>query len=124
MNQIADFIIRFRQGNKKNLELKQTNVISSLLDTLEKTGYINYSLLDTKKQGMMSIEVSNNRVQGMELISKNSRDVFLSYSDLLCDSKLKSTSCFYILATSKLGIISSWEALENKIGGKILVRVW
>jgi ribosomal protein S8 len=77
MNQIADFIIRFRQGNKKNLELKQTNVISSLLDTLEKTGYINYSLLDTKKQGMMRIEVSNNRVQGMELISKNSRDVFL-----------------------------------------------
>ena len=123
MNQIADFIIRFRQGNKKNLELKQTNVISSLLDTLEKTGYINYSLLDTKKQGMMRIEVSNNRVQGMELISKNSRDVFLSYSDLLCDSKLKSRSCFYILATSKLGIISSWEALENKIGGKILVRV-
>ena len=123
MNQIADFIIRFRQGNKKKLELKQTKVISSLLGTLEKTGYINYNLIESKKQGMMTIEVRNNCVQGMELISKNSRDIFLNYSDLLRDSKLKSTSSFYILATSKLGIVSSWEALENKIGGKILVRV-
>jgi ribosomal protein S8 len=28
------------------------------------------------------------------------------------------------MSTSKLGIISSWEALTNGIGGKILVRVW
>jgi len=107
MNQIADFIIRFRQGNKKKLQLKQTKVISSLLGTLEKTGYINYNLIESKKQGMMTIEVTNNCVQGMELISKNSRDIFLNYSDLLRDSKLKSTSSFYILATSKLGIVSS-----------------
>ena len=107
MNQIADFIIRFRQGNKKKLQLKQTKVISSLLGTLEKTGYINYNLIESKKQGMMTIEVTNNWVQGMELISKNSRDIFLNYSDLLRDSKLKSTSSFYILATSKLGIVSS-----------------
>ncbi len=124
MNQIADFIIRFRNSNKKRLELKQTKVICSLLDTLEKVGYISYNVLENKKQGMMTIDLRMNQVKGMELISKNSRDVFLSYSDLLRDSKLKSTSCFYILATSKLGVTSSWEALENKVGGKVLVRVW
>jgi ribosomal protein S8 len=45
MNKIADFIIRYRNSNKKELELKTTKIGLSLLDVLEKTGYIKYSLV-------------------------------------------------------------------------------
>jgi len=123
MNKIADFIIRYRNSNKKELELKTTKIGLSLLDVLEKTGYIKYSLV-SKTQKKMIIELKDSRIRGLELISKNSRDTFLTHSDLLSDPKLKSTTSFYIMSTSKLGIISSWEALTNGIGGKILVRVW
>ena len=106
MNKIADFIIRYRNSNKKELELKTTKIGLSLLDVLEKTGYIKYRLV-SKTQKKMIIELKDSRIRGLELISKNSRDTFLTHSELLSDPKLKSTTSFYIMSTSKLGIISS-----------------
>ncbi len=127
MKHVGDFIVRFNGGlTKEFLTLPDTKVTKEILYTLKKTGFLNYTLLEDSslKLGTLRIKVISNQVRGMELISKSSREVFSSYEDLLLDPKLKGPTSFYIMTTSKLGITSSWEALQQKVGGKVLLKVW
>jgi len=127
MKDVSDFIVRFNSSlTKKRLMLPDTKVTKEILYTLKKTGFLQYKIIhdSSYKLGILGIEVISNQVRGLELISKSSREVFLSYEDLLSDPKLKGPTSFYIMTTSKLGITSSWEALQQKVGGKVLLKVW
>ena len=125
MKRIRDFIVRFKSSlGKSSMVLPDSNLNQKILVTLSRGGVLSYKRLEgLGGLGSFVIKVIKNDIRGLELVSKSSREVFRSYEDLLLDPKLKGPTSFYIMSTSELGICTSWEALEKKVGGKVLLKV-
>lgn len=69
------------------------------------------------------LRFKRNFISKLELISTPSRPVYKGHAELLNDPKLKNGGAFYILSNSEFGLLSSLEALEKKVGGKLILLV-
>ena len=54
-------------------------------------------------------------------MSKQSRHIYKSHTDLLTDPKLKNG--FYIITNSEYGWITSKQAIAKTVGGKIVMHL-
>lgn len=70
--------------------------------------------------GYKSEEIS---LKNIKLISKPSRQVYVSYASLTKLVPFKNVSCTYFLNTTK-GLISHTDALQHKIGGNLVCVVY
>ena len=122
MQQIADFIIRFRNLRGSRLKVWNTKWSRGILGVLESSKYLSYTLV-SRDLKYIEIEIISSSIRNLKLISKGSRVVYLGYKELLRESRLKKTSGFFILTTSEWGIITSIEALRLGVGGKVLLKV-
>lgn len=122
MQQIADFIIRFRNLRGSRLKVRNTKWSRGILGVLESSNYLSYKII-SRDLKYIEIDIISNSIRSMKLCSKGSRVMYLGYKDLLRDSRLKKTSGFYILTTSEWGLITSFEALRLGVGGKVLLKV-
>jgi len=123
MEQVSDFIIRFRNRRGNRLKIRNTKWSRKLLGVLEKSNYLSYKLLKRDLKDL-EIEIIKVSFRDMELCSKGSRLSYIRYKDLLVDSRLKKGSGFYILTNSEWGFITSFEALRLGVGGKVILKVY
>ena len=70
--------------------------------------------------GYKTEEISLKKIK---LISKPSRQIYISYASLTKLVPYKSVSCTYVLNTTK-GLISHTEALQHKIGGNLVCAIY
>lgn len=125
---LADTLARLRNAQlaRKSFTLvKSSNFVRSVLDVLEKEGYIDGYQEATQENGLPIIKVDLKYYQGepviseLKMISKPGRRVYEGLSDL---PKSRGGLGIYILSTSK-GVISDFEARNLNVGGEILCRV-
>jgi len=122
INHLSDFLVRFQ--NKRDwgtaLRIYNSKFIFKLLEKLQRTKLIDY-IIERETFKYLDIKVLDNSITSMVLISKPSRPVYTRYHELLNDSRLKKTGSFYILSNSQWGLLTSEEALELKVGGKLIL---
>lgn len=123
---IGDTITRINNAiilKKRNVKVKATKYVVNVLEVLKKENFISdYAIEnDLFKTCVVSLNYYNNHavIQKLNLISKPSRRVYVSYQDLLKRINNFSTP---ILSTS-IGVISAKEAYLKKVGGEFICEV-
>lgn len=119
---ISDFVTRFKNRKKSTLVLYNTKKIKQILKVLRDSRLMDYTIIDENLK-FLTLSIKSTSIKSIEVMSKQSRHEYKSYNDLLTDPRLKQTISFYILTTSELGWVTSTEALNNKIGGKVILWV-
>lgn len=121
---ISDLIIRIKNAQvRKSLSAKclNSNLTTSILNTLYKEGYIN----GYRELGMKEIIVylkyylDKPVIRNISRLSKPGQRTYLSAKDL---ETINSTTELYILSTPQ-GILSSNEASRLHIGGEALFKI-
>lgn len=66
-------------------------------------------------------------IKKIEMISKPSLSIFWQYRNInntfLLNRKPNESSMIYLISTSKYGIISHFDCIKKKVGGKVLVKI-
>tara|TARA_B100000768_G_scaffold121882_1_gene112855 strand:+ start:43 stop:513 length:471 start_codon:yes stop_codon:yes gene_type:complete len=105
-----------------DLTILSSKVVLKLLNKLSLLKLLKFKVIrEDAKDSCLSF--SRNLISKLELISTPSRPVSKSHIELLNDAKLKKGGAFYILSNSEFGLLSSLEALERKVGGKLILLV-
>lgn len=126
---ISDLITRIRnaQTAKKIVcEVASSNIKLRIVKLLKLEGYIlNYKLITDNKQNVIKIALryrddGRGVINEIERISKCSLRRYTSYKDL---GKWNGGIGRVILSTPK-GIMTDKLALENKVGGELLFKIW
>lgn len=127
---IADMITRIRNGQQRKLvsiEMPCSKFRKSILDVIQKEGYISsYKEMEVRK-GISKLSVSlkylnNGRpvIQEIKKVSKPGKRIYTTGADLKgCYNDLG----VVILSTSK-GIMSDHDAKQSKVGGEIICKVF
>ncbi|MFH1620085.1 MAG: 30S ribosomal protein S8, partial [bacterium] len=95
---------------------------------LKEEGFIaNYKSLysDTNKRGTIRIFLKytpekGTVIKGLRRVSKSSRRVYRSYSDI---PRVRGAFGISVLSTSQ-GIVTEAQAKKKKVGGEVLCQVW
>jgi ribosomal protein S8 len=129
-NRLVDFLVRFQNrrtpksssAGNFDLTILSSKVVLKLLNKLSLLKLLKFKVIrEDAKDSCLSF--SRNLISKLELISTPSRPVSKSHIELLNDAKLKKGGAFYILSNSEFGLLSSLEALERKVGGKLILLV-
>lgn len=120
---LGDFLIRIKNvslARKKQVEVKNTKLIEDVAKALKKEGFLQEV---EKKEGKLLASLAFRRKEpvllGLKLVSKPGLRV---YTDVAGLEKKRGLSV-YLISTSK-GIVSSRQAIKERIGGEVLVEVW
>jgi small subunit ribosomal protein S8 len=125
---IADMLTRIRNAlriNKKQVEIRASNICEGIASVLKKEGYIlDFDRIDDGKQGILRITLKYDQ-QGLPVInevkrvSKLSRRVYSSVDEL---PRVLSGMGISIVSTSK-GVMSDKDCRQANVGGEILCMV-
>lgn len=129
MDSISNIIIQIKNaalsGVKGILSFKYSKLALSVLNTLERAGYI--EVLPTKgKKIERKIEVKvvyegeEAKLKGVRRISKSSKRVYQKIKNVF---PFKNGYGSLVLSTPK-GILTDKEARKEKVGGEMLFEVW
>ena len=120
---VADFLTRInnaRMARIKEVALPSTKYIKTTAMALKKAGYLDEV---NEKQGVLTVRLTYKKKEplmlGLKLISRPGLRIYKGADEL---SKIKSPSIFLI--SSPKGIISSREAIKERLGGEVIVEVW
>ena len=104
------------------LTILSSKFVLKLLNKLVMLKLLRFKVM--REDGKYSyLSFKRNFISKLELISSPSRPVYKGHAELLNDPKLKKGGAFYILSNSEFGLLSSLEALEKKVGGKLILLV-
>ncbi len=119
---VGDFLIRIKNASlakKRQVEVVNTKLISSVAHALKKQGYLREV---TEKDGQLIAFLSYRKKQPLimevRLISKPGLRVYKGASEL---EKIKKPTTL-IISTSK-GVMSSQEAIKKRLGGEVIVEM-
>lgn len=119
---ITDFLIRIKNASmakNKNVETRLTKKTLAVAESLKKLGFLDEV---KKEKGTLKVSLTfkNKRplIMGLKLVSKPGLRVYIDTFDL---AKKKSPSIF-LISTPK-GIISSKEALKQRVGGEVIAEI-
>lgn len=121
--QVGDFLIRVKNAANaglKTVEMQKTSYIKAVAEALKVAGFL--SEVQEKDGILISALTMKNKkpvLADLKVISKPGLRV---YADTKILEKRRGPSIL-ILSTPK-GIVSSKEALKNRIGGEVIVEVW
>ena len=125
---ISDMLIRIKNAQKAGLETVQVSYSQfkyEVARTLERAGLVKNiekkgkRVKKTLEMGLNPKE-SKNAVNGVQLISKPSRRLYVGYKELRYK---KDMGEILIISTSK-GIMTGGEAYKAKLGGQLIAKVW
>jgi small subunit ribosomal protein S8 len=125
---IADMLTRIRNAsriNKKQVNIKASNICKGIAAVLKEEGYINgFDRIDDNKQGILRIilkydEEGRPIIEEIKRVSKPGRRIYLSVEKI---PKVLAGMGIAILSTSK-GIMSDKSCRRDNIGGEILCTV-
>ncbi len=125
---VADLLTRIRNAiaiGKNEVRVPTSKLKFAVADKLQKTNYLEkVEVEDAKPRGILHIVINNEgenaRINEIEKVSTPGRRIYAGVSEI---PKVKSGRGTVLVSTSK-GIMTGQEALKNKLGGEILVKVW
>jgi len=120
---LGDFVIRIKNAalaRRKEVSVKNIKVIKELAKVLKKEGIIN----DIKKaDDALIMNIAYRRKEpvllDIKLISRPGLRVYINVDEL---AAIRSPS-YYIVSTPK-GLLTSKEAIKNRVGGEVIAEIW
>jgi small subunit ribosomal protein S8 len=120
---IGDFLIRIKNtalARRKEMEVDNTKLIESVAKVLKKEGILTEV---KKKDGKLMVKLAYRKKEptliDLRLVSKPGLRIYMGADEL---SAIRKPS-FLILSTPK-GIMTSREAIKQRIGGEVIVEIW
>ncbi len=125
---VADLLTRIRNAisvGKTEIRVPTSKLKFAVADKLQKTNYLEkVEVEDAKPRGILHIVINNEgenaRINELTKVSTPGRRVYAGVNEI---PKVKSGRGTVLVSTSK-GIMTGQEAVKNKLGGEILVKVW
>ena len=125
---VADLLTRIRNAiaiGKNEVRVPTSKLKFAVADKLQKTNYLEkVEIEDAKPRGILHIVINNEgenaRINEIEKVSTPGRRIYAGVSEI---PKVKSGRGTVLVSTSK-GIMTGQEAVKNKLGGEVLVKVW
>ena len=125
---VADLITRIRNAiavGKTEIRVPTSKLKFAVAEKLQKINYIEKAELEkAEPREILHIVINNEgenaRINEITKVSKPGRRVYASVEEI---PRVKSGRGAVLISTSK-GIMTGQEALKNKLGGEVLVKVW
>ena len=126
---LADLLTRIRNGAKakhKKVDIPSSNMKKRVAQLLLEHGFVNNLVeVEDKKQNLLRIFLkydhqSNSLISGLRRVSKPSLRI---YADTKQVNQMKREVGLTVLSTSK-GILDHHQAIEARVGGEVLFKVW
>ncbi len=125
---VADLITRIRNAiavGKTEIRVPTSKLKFAVADKLQKTNYLaKVELEKAEPRSILHIVINdegeNARINEISKVSTPGRRIYAGVAEI---PKVKSGRGTVLVSTSK-GIMTGQEAVKNKLGGEILVKVW
>ena len=120
---VADLITRIRNAiavGKTEIRVPTSKLKFAVAEKLQKINYIEKAEPREILHIVINNEGENARINEITKVSKPGRRVYASVEEI---PRVKSGRGTVLISTSK-GIMTGQEALKNKLGGEVLVKVW
>ena len=125
---VADLITRIRNAiavGKTEVRVPTSKLKFAIASKLQKTNYIEKVELEkAEPRDILHIIINNEgenaRINEITKVSTPGRRIYAGVAEI---PKVKSGRGTVLVSTSK-GIMTGQEAVKNKLGGEILVKVW
>ena len=125
---VADLITRIRNAiavGKTEIRVPTSKLKFAVADKLQKTHYLELvEVEDAQPRGILHVVINKEgeaaRINEIKKISTPGRRIYAGVSEI---PKVKSGRGTVLVSTSK-GIMTGQEAVKNKLGGEIRVKVW
>ena len=125
---IADLLTRIRNAalvGKTEVRVPTSKLKKIVAEQLVKNHYLaDVKLEDGKPRGTLVITINNNGKNAafteLARVSKPGRRIYVSSADI---PKVKQGRGIVLVSTSK-GVMTGAEAVKNKLGGEVLLRVY
>jgi small subunit ribosomal protein S8 len=120
---IGDFLIRVKNAamaKNKTLTIKSTKQVVALAEALKKTGFLDGI---KNEKGMLTLSLTfkdkKPRLMNIKLISKPGLRIYLGIDEI----EKKRSPSILLISTPK-GVISSLQAVKERVGGEIIAEIW
>jgi len=129
MDTVGDFLTRIRNAGMakhEKVDVPTSNLRKGIAKILMENGYIkNFREASDGKQGVMRVYLNfdakgSAAIQKLQRVSTPGKRVYVKSSEI---PEVRSGYGLAILSTSK-GVMSGAQALESKVGGEYLLKVW
>ena len=125
---VADMLTRIRNAiavGKTEVRVPTSKLKFAVADKLQKINYLEkVEVEDVKPRGILHIVINNEgeaaRINEINKVSTPGRRIYAGVNEI---PKVKSGRGTVLVSTSK-GIMTGQEAIKNKLGGEVLVKVW
>ena len=125
---VADLITRIRNAiavGKTEIRVPTSKLKLAVAEKLQKIHYLEkVEIEEAKPRNILHIVINksgeNAMINEIEKVSTPGRRIYAGVSEI---PKVKSGRGTVLVSTSK-GIMTGQEAVKNKLGGEILVKVW
>ncbi len=125
---VADLITRIRNAiavGKTEIRVPTSKLKFAVADKLQKTNYLaKVELEKAEPRSILHIVINdegeNARINEITKVSTPGRRIYAGVAEI---PKVKSGRGTVLVSTSK-GIMTGQEAVKNKLGGEVLVKVW
>ena len=126
---LADLLTRIRNGAKakhKKVDIPSSNMKKRVAQLLLEHGFVNnFVEVEDKKQNLLRIFLkydheNNSLISGLRRVSKPSLRI---YADTKQVNQMKREVGLTVLSTSK-GILDHHQAIQARVGGEVLFKVW
>lgn len=119
---VGDFLIRLKNSalaGRGEIVVRKNKQIKKIASALKKEGYLN-ELLEKEGRMVVSLAFRNKKpvLSDIKLVSRPGLRIYMNVSSL---AKKRGPTLF-LISTSK-GIVTSKEAIKNRIGGEIIAEV-
>lgn len=125
---VADLLTRIRNAiavGKTEIRVPTSKLKFAVADKLQKINYLEMvEVEDAKPRGILHVVINKDgeaaRINEISKVSTPGRRIYAGVNEI---PKVKSGRGTVLVSTSK-GIMTGQEAVKNKLGGEILIKVW
>ena len=125
---VADMLTRIRNAisvGKTEIRVPTSKLKFAVADKLQKINYLEkVEIEEAQPRGILHVVINkegeNARINEIDKVSTPGRRIYTGVNEI---PKVKSGRGTVLISTSK-GIMTGAEAVKNKLGGEILVKVW
>ena len=109
-------------NNKKGFVIKKNNLNTNIIKSFIKIGLIKFIKIENKKI-IVYINYINNKILFKNIINlwKKNNIKTISYKKLIKINK--KYNWIHLISTNK-GVLNTYEAIEQKIGGILISQIW
>ena len=125
---IADLLTRIRNAKmvgKTEIRVPSSKLKKVVAEQLQKNGYLTkVAVEEAKPRNILVVTINdpseNSTIHEITRVSKPGRRVYVAAADI---PKVKSGRGLVLVSTSK-GVMTGQEAVKNKLGGEVLLKVY